>query len=241
MITDRDLAWEGCVNVRDLGGLGRIKPGAIVRMEAPTKLTAAGWASAWNYGVRTVLDLRAEDEDEPDQTPRPVGIATVRTPIDPEPGTPFHERWAPIDNLATPLYLPALLAGHPERIVAAVRAIAGAAPGCVVFHCAGGKDRTGLVAMVLLALAGAEADEIVADYLLTFERMKERYAALGIRDQLIAVGERLAANGTTIETSLATTIAGLRMPDYLLENGLTEAELAALEARLYDSGLHTAD
>lgn len=232
MTAKRDLSWEGCVNVRDLGGLGRIKPGAVVRMEATTRLTAAGWASAWDYGVRTVLDLCAEDEAEPDQAPRPAGVTTVRVPLDPEPGTPFHDHWAPIDNLASPLYLPALLAEYPDRVVAAVRAIATAAPGCVVVHCGGGKDRTGLIALVLLALADAGADEIVADYLLTFERMRERYAALGVRDQLVSVTGTLARYGTTIEASLHSTIAALKMPDYLLDNGLSDAELAALDARL---------
>jgi len=232
MTANRELAWDGCVNVRDLGGLGRVRPGAVVRMEAPTRLTAAGWAAAWDHGVRTVVDLRAADEGLPDESPRPRGITTVRTPIDPEPGTPFHEHWTPIDNMATPLYLPALLAEHPERVIAALRAIAGAAPGCVVFHCAGGKDRTGLVALVLLVLAGAEADEIVADYLLTFERMRDTYAAMGARDQLVAATERLAEHGTTIEASLSSTVEGLKMPDYLLDNGLSEADLAALYSRL---------
>ena len=232
MNANRDLVWDGCVNVRDLGGLGGIRPGALVRMEAPTRLTAAGWAAAWGHGVRTVLDLRAVDESEPDHVPRPAGITTVRVALDPEPGTAFHDRWQPIDNLATPLYLPALLAEYPERVTAAVRAIATAAPGCVVFHCAGGKDRTGLLALVLLAFAGAGTDEIVADYVLTFERMRQRYAEAGARDQLVAAGERLAKHGTTIEESLASTVAGLKMPDYLLDNGLSPAELAALRARL---------
>ena len=234
MNANRDLVWDGCVNVRDLGGLGGIRPGALVRMEAPTRLSAEGWAAAWNHGVRTVLDLRAADEAEamPDHAPRPAGITTVRVPLDPEPGTSFHDRWQPIDNLATPLYLPALLAEFPERVTAAVRAVAGAAPGCVAFHCSGGKDRTGLLAVVLLAFAGAEPEEIVADYLLTFDRMRQRYADAGIRDQLVAVGERLAKHGTTIEASLTSTVAGLRMPGYLLDNGLSEAELAALRARL---------
>lgn len=201
-------------------------------MEAPTRLTAAGWASAWDYGVRTMVDLRAEDEDLPDETARPAGITTVRVPLDPEPGTPFFDHWTPIDNMATPLYLPGLLAEYPDRVIAAVRAVAIAAPGCVVVHCSGGKDRTGLIALVLLVLAGAEPDEIVADYLLTFDRMKERYAALGVRDQLAAISERLAERGTTIEASLSSTIAGLKMPDYLLANGLSGRELAALHARL---------
>ena len=68
-----------------------------------------------------------------------------------------------------------------------------AAPGCVVFHCAGGKDRTGLLALVLLTLAGAAPEEIVADYLLSYERMKQQYDELGFRDQLIAVTALLAS------------------------------------------------
>jgi protein-tyrosine phosphatase len=227
----KELSWDGCVNVRDLGGLGQIRPGAVVRMEQPTHLSVAGWAAAWAYGVRTVVDLRDADDYGTDHAPRPAGITTVRIPLDPV-GTPFYDHWQKIDNLASPLYYPAMLAEHPERMVAAVRAIATAAPGCVVFHCAAGKDRTGLLAMVLLTLAGATPDEIVADYLLTYERMKQRYAEIGARDQLAAVTELLARHDTTIEGSLTSTIAALTMPDFLVDNGLSDTELAALRTRL---------
>jgi protein-tyrosine phosphatase len=224
--------WDGCVNVRDLGGLGRIRPGAVVRMEAPTRLSEAGWAAARAYGVRTIVDLRHAEECPPDLAPRPAGITVVRVPLDPVAGTPFYERWVKIDNLASPLYFPAMLAEHPELVVAAVRAVANAAPGCVVFHCAGGKDRTGLLALVLLTLAGAGTDEIIADYLLTYDRMKQRYDEHGARDQLTAVTETLARHDTTIEASLAATIASLTMPGFLIDNGLSEAELVALNTRL---------
>jgi protein-tyrosine phosphatase len=228
---DRELSWEGCVNARDLGGLGQIRPGAVVRMEQPRRLTEAGWAAASAYGVRTLVDLRDPDEYEPELAPRPAAITTVQVPLDPV-GTPFYEHWQKIDNLASPLYFPAMLAEHPERLIAAVRAIAAAEPGCVVFHCAGGKDRTGLLALVLLTLAGATPEEIIADYLLTYDRMKQRYTEIGFPDQLITVKELLASRGTTIEASLTSTIASLTMPDYLLENGLSSTELTALRARL---------
>lgn len=227
----RELSWDGCVNVRDLGGLGRVRPRAVVRMEAPTRLSEAGWAAAWDYGVRTVVDLRDADECPADHAPRPAGIATVQSPLNPI-ATPFYERWKLIDNLGSPLYFPALLVEHPELVVTAVRAIAGAAPGCVVFHCAGGKDRTGLLALVLLTLAGATPDEIIADYLLTYDRMKQRYDESGIPDQFSGVTEFLASRHTTIDASLTSTVASLSMPDYLLDNGLPEAELAALRTRL---------
>ncbi|BCY09532.1 tyrosine-protein phosphatase [Actinoplanes sp. L3-i22] len=227
----RELAWDGCVNVRDLGGLGQVRPGAVVRMEAPTRLSESGWATAWAHGVRTVVDLRNADECRPDVASRPPGITTVRVPLEPL-GTPFYEHWQKIDDLASPLYYPAMLAEHPERVVAATRAIATAAPGCVVFHCAGGKDRTGLLALVLLTLAAASPEEIIADYLLTYERMRQRYAELGFGDQLAAVNECLASHGTTIAASLTSTIGSLTMPDFLLDNGLPEADLATLHARL---------
>jgi protein-tyrosine phosphatase len=230
-LNGRELSWDGCVNARDLGGLGQVRPGAVVRMEQPRRLTGAGWAAVWAYGVRTFVDLRDPDEYEPELAPRPAGITTVRLPLDPV-GTPFYEHWTKIDNLASPLYFPAMLAEHPERLVAAVRAIANAAPGCVVFHCAAGKDRTGLLALVLLALAGAAPEEIIADYLLSYDRMKQRYDEIGVRDQLTAVNELLASRDTTIEASLTSTIASLTMPDYLLENGLSGTELAALRTRL---------
>ena len=200
-------------------------------MEAPTRLTEAGWAAAWAHGVRTVLDLRDAGERAPDRAPRPAGITTVQVPQDPV-GTPFYEYWKKIDNLASPLYFPAMLAEHPEPVVAAVRAIANAEPGCVVFHCAGGKDRTGLLALVLLTLAGASPEEIIADYLLTYDRMKQRYDELGAGDQLAAVSDLLASRNTTIEASLTSTIASLTMPGFLLENGLSDAELTALHTRL---------
>jgi protein-tyrosine phosphatase len=230
-LNGRELSWDGCVNVRDLGGLGQVRLGAVVRMEAPGRLSETGWAAAWAYGVRTVVDLRDAGECEPERVPRPAAITTVQVPLDPV-GTPFYEHWQKIDNLASPLYFPAMLAEHPERVVAAVRAIASAAPGCVVFHCAGGKDRTGLLALVLLTLAGATPEEIIADYLLTYDRMKQRYDELGFRDQLTAVNELLASRDTTTEASLTSTIASLTMPGFLLENGLSGIELAALRTRL---------
>lgn len=144
----------------------------------------------------------------------------------------FYEHWQKIDNQASPLYFPALLVEHPRLVVTAVRAIANASPGCVVFHCAGGKDRTGLLALVLLTLAGAKPEEIIADYLLTFDRMKQRYDEMGARDQLTAVTETLASHDTTIEASLTSTIESLAMPAFLLENGLSKAELATLHTRL---------
>ncbi|MBN2146516.1 MAG: tyrosine-protein phosphatase [Anaerolineales bacterium] len=49
MVNERVLQWDGCINVRDLGGLrtgdGRTtRWGAVVRSDTPARLTAAGWS-----------------------------------------------------------------------------------------------------------------------------------------------------------------------------------------------------
>lgn len=228
---DRNLTWDGCVNVRDLGGLGRISPGAVVRMEEPSTLTGAGWAAAWEHGVRTIVDLRDPCERTPDAAARPDGMTTVRVPLEPV-GTPFHDRWQRIDGLASPLHYAAMLDEHAYAVVAAVRAVTTAPPGGVAIHCAGGKDRTGLVALVLLTFAGATTDEICDDYLLSYARLQPRFDKMGAGDQLGAVTGLLADHGTTIEESIAATVSHLRMPDFLLDGGLPKADLAALETRL---------
>jgi len=59
-----------------------------------------------------------------------------------------------------------------DRSAAVLGAIAGAAPGGGVFHCVGGRDRTGQIAILLLALAGVDAERIVADYELSDVRLR---------------------------------------------------------------------
>ena len=63
----RELAWDGCLNVRDLGGHttqdGRgTRYGRVVRVDCVRQLTEAGWQAVSDCGIRTVLDLRGDYE-----------------------------------------------------------------------------------------------------------------------------------------------------------------------------------
>ncbi len=76
-MNERVLVWDGCTNVRDLGGLrtgdGRMtRWGAVIRSDNPAKLTAAGWSALYAYGIRTIITLRTHGmaESELDITPR---------------------------------------------------------------------------------------------------------------------------------------------------------------------------
>jgi protein-tyrosine phosphatase len=81
----RELLWEGCLNVRDLGGHrtadgGETRYGAVVRADSVRRLTEAGWRAAVDYGVRTVIDLRADEELEADP-PRDLPVEVLHVPF----------------------------------------------------------------------------------------------------------------------------------------------------------------
>ena len=180
MVTDtqriRHLAWEGCVNARDLGGYavgdGReTRWGAIIRSDNPWHLTAAGEAAVVDYGVRQIVDLRMPDEAA--QWPNPFaesgthGIAYAHVsfldPAVPDSG---------IDRLADEYKH--MLDRHSGQVTAIMRVIAHAPEGGVLIHCAAGKDRTGLISALLLELAGVSREVIGADYALSAECLRER-------------------------------------------------------------------
>jgi protein-tyrosine phosphatase len=67
------VTWEGFHNARDLGGLatrdGRTtRPRALIRSAGLFVVTAAGWQHAYDDGVRTIVDLRNDDEIRPATT-----------------------------------------------------------------------------------------------------------------------------------------------------------------------------
>ena len=68
---ERHLAWEGCANVRDLGGHptedgGVTAFGAVVRADSVRRLSEAGWEQLVDYGIERIVDLRFRDELEAD-------------------------------------------------------------------------------------------------------------------------------------------------------------------------------
>jgi protein-tyrosine phosphatase len=172
----RDLDWEGCRNVRDLGGLpaaggARTRPRALVRADSLERLTARGWAALEAHGVRTVIDLRNDDEVGADDAPRPPAVATIHFPLDGMEDTEFWDVWMHRPEFGTPHYYGPWLERFPDRARAVLSAIAGAQPGGVAIHCVGGKDRTGLVTMLVLAVAGVPAEDAAGDYALSLERL----------------------------------------------------------------------
>ena len=233
----RHLAWDGCFNVRDLGGLPTrdghtTRRGAVVRADALADLTAAGWAALRAHGVRTVIDLRNQDERGPDRAPRPDGITTVHLPLDGSEDRDFWETWENGPQFATPLYYRAHVERFPERSVAVLASIAGAEPGGVAYHCVSGRDRAGQITMLLLALVGVAPRDIATDYTLSAERLRARYSARGEEDQGPSLEAFLSGEGTTAGDVIVATLAELDAEMALRDAGLTDHHLHALRRSL---------
>lgn len=114
-------------------------------------------------------------------------------------------------------------------------AIANATPGGVAFHCVGGRDRSGQITMILLALAGVSSRDIAADYALSDQRLRPFYEARGEEDQALLLKTFLHQRGTTAEQVIVNTLQSTDIEAQLLEGGLTEADLDALRERMLDS------
>ena len=177
---DRDLRWEALLNARDLGGLpaasGVIRRGAIVRSDALYRLNEAGRAALVAHGVRTVIDMRAQRE---------VDLPEYGYDFDAASGVTRHhiaqqseEMWEATRGLDRITSDVTMLEVAQSRFAAIAVAIAAAPDGGVLIHCAAGKDRTGLMTMLLLDLVGTPADVIAADYALSAVGLASLFADL---------------------------------------------------------------
>ncbi|MBB2948069.1 hypothetical protein FB565_007840 [Actinoplanes lutulentus] len=234
MVDRRELEWDGCLNVRDLGGLrttdgGQTRLGAVVRSDHPRYLTPSGWAALWDYGIRTVITLETDNVpntsiDVRDHHP---ALIQVRIGIEDGADAEFVARWADNGLWGTPLYYADALARWPDRHATVVAAVAHAAPGGVLVHCGRGCDRTGIASLILLALAGVSAGDIAADYARSAARLAAREPEY--QQWLSAT---LAEHGTSVTQAIAAVVSSLDVTTYLRHGGLTDDDISLARRRL---------
>jgi len=167
---ERHLSFDACFNFRDLGGYEtndgrRVRWGSLFRSDTLQWLSDGDLARVRALGLRTVVDLRSSAELA--RGPARLGDVTAHhTPLFEAHALPFQP--AELTSVAPPpgeTYL-AIAAAGAGALGAAVRAIAqGEHP--VAFFCQAGRDRTGMLAAILLSVLGVPDETIVADYLLT--------------------------------------------------------------------------
>lgn len=246
--TARHHEADHVFNLRDLGGYRTVdgattRWGHVFRADGLHRTTPAGGAVLAGLGIRRVIDLRTAEERSGEGVFAHDAVEGVHLPI-------LQQLWA-MDELDRPDFDAArfLLAGmcemtelHGERLAAVLRYVAINRGEPLVFHCTAGKDRTGVVAALLLALVGVDDDTIAADYALSEPaalRMAEWYRANrpkkeadgGVRATLdpARAMKLLAARPETMHEFLGHLRSGHgSVPAYLASVGLDDGEIDAL-------------
>ncbi len=180
----RDVAWDTYPNARDLGGLptlqsptGLTQFGRVVRGPRRELLTADGWAKAREWGLVGIVDIRNANEvgrrdTDPDVDDTAwAGVQVSNHPTEDHEDPDFVAHCMPV--LDSPAYWEHNLRILPGHVAAALRAVLAAGPGVLV-HCAAGRDRTGLIAMLLLANAGVQPEAVAADFAASVRAMAGR-------------------------------------------------------------------
>lgn len=242
MTAQRDVDWDGFINARDLGGLplvagGRTQFGKMVRSEHPSMLSPQGWEAMRRYGIATIISLETGNLEASDalRANPPVRlpvdlslISRIRVPIEDGADADFLRRWADTGLWGTPLYFSDALRRWPQLHANALSAICDAPPG-VLLHCGRGHDRTGIMSMLLLAIAGVTPAAIADDYLLSAQRLESRDP--GGADRL---ADLVRGEGTTVRAEITGLLQTMDLERYLTAAGLSGDRLNSLRVRLTD-------
>lgn len=232
-----ELVWDGCVNVRDVGG--------IVRADNIRLLSDEGWQSLVDHGVRRVIDLRFPEEltdDAPRDAPvEVVHISLLGAEHSPDWQNEFDDvmdRSANAEEYLVFAYTE-FLERFRDRFALVFEAIADAPDGPVVVHCMGGKDRTGLVVALALRLVGESVDDAAADYARSEVNLAGRHVAWVDAAATPAERRRREMLLPTPASAMRSVLEELdrrygSVEDYLIAGGLSVADLERVRARLQD-------
>lgn len=153
----RRLRLETVANARQLGGIpvrgGVVRAGQVYRSNALAGLTPADQETLRKIPIRTVIDFRLEA----DRQGRPDPPSYVKSLA--------HTFWLPMDVQTSPEGYREMPEKHSEQIRQLFHVFAEPDNYPLLYHCAEGKDRTGIVSALLLEMLGASRDQIQEDYL----------------------------------------------------------------------------
>lgn len=240
----RPLDLEGAGNVRDLGGYptssGLVTlPHVFLRADGLSRLTCADVRFLEDYGVTLVVDLRSRQEAERERDPFGEGSAYPEVAY----------RSVPLlDQVRSSQYQGSLLPSSMAEVyrsllddsaveIGKTMELLADAQGTALFHCSAGKDRTGVVAMLLLKLAGVSDKDVIADYAATQVYMEDRFKVQ--REELAQRGMNLPDSFfESRPRDMEETLSHLRTAygdaqRYLLEKaGVTSEAIDRLEGKL---------
>lgn len=245
MLGSRHLPLRGTYNLRDLGGYQTVQGqttiwGRFLRADSLHRLEDGEAERLYEFGLRRVIDLRTPDEIA--QAPNPFeAFADVRFSNQPmfddlSPEALSKTRKEGDDPLLS-FYLTAIQT-RGAAISAIMEELASEQEGAVLFNCTAGKDRTGIIAALLLGLAEVPQHQIVEDYTLTNTLIPDLVAEFLALSR--ARGGDTKSYAKLLESPDHTMINTLEqiqtshgsVADYLGSVGLAQADIDRLRARL---------
>jgi protein-tyrosine phosphatase len=218
LVAGQRLPFEGVVNFRDLGGYpsdlgGTVRFGRVYRSDRLDRMTPADHERYAELGIRTIYDLRRDEEREVAPDPYPNEhvciISTLESNGHPKLGD--EPPAAEGADLLRSLYRGMLDHAGPD-IGRIYRGIVDPQVAPVLFHCTAGKDRTGMIAAVLLEWLGVPRPLVLDDY----ERTNDYRTESAERDTF----ERLVAQGMAPEAAAGL----LSAPRWAMEETLAELD-----------------
>jgi protein-tyrosine phosphatase len=204
VVAERRLPFVGVTNFRDLGGYAtavgtRTRWGTLFRSDALHKFTAEDLTSYRSLGLKAVYDLRGDAERERYPNPFPSTQLSLLSQV--SAGSPREEVAAGQpqgpevgERLLREMYR-GMLAGAASLFGRLLGRLAEPDSLPAVFHCTGGKDRTGMTSALLLELLRVPRDLVIDDYELT--RLYRR------REHQAESYENLLASGLPPEAAAA--------------------------------------
>ena len=233
----RLLHFPNLLNARDLGGYPTVdgahtRRRSLVRADDLAQLTTEGVQALADYGIETVLDLRWPEEAALHPSPVPAALPQVRYQRI-SLLTHTEDEWRLRSrDVVKELWKCEVLEHVRVELRHVLSAIAAAPAGPLLFHCVAGKDRTGLIAALLLALADAEPQAIARDYAMSSANLRDgylrRYAQAD--PQRILEALRCPEEGAYNMLQFLAAAGGVRA--YLAHIGLQEGEIERLRGRL---------
>ncbi len=242
------MRFEGMNNARDLGGMvtadgKQVRKGLFLRTDALNALTDDDVRELTdNQKVSLIIDLRTSEEkmEKPDREIREASYYHIPVFSSAQAGVTREE-----DAMATFIReLPDMRIFYRKmveddeasgNVCRALRLIMNNEQGCSLFHCVAGKDRTGILAMLILGILGVSEEDIMEDYMLT--NVSGREIAGQIAEMVLEryhneeLAERVKAACTADEGYLNAALDYIHseygtIPDYCRDKlGISEEEM----------------
>jgi protein-tyrosine phosphatase len=234
----RLLDFPSLLNARDLGGYPTIDGAdtrwrSLLRSDDLAQLTLAGLQAFSSYGIETVVDLRWPDEvaDSPSPITRVLKhIRYEQISLLTRTQQEWRERRA--NSTAKELWNRSMLEQVRTELKQVLEVIATASPGPLLFHCVAGKDRTGVIAALMLAVADVVPEAIAYDYSASTENLRAAYLQRYASAEPAAIIDAIQCPEAGVHNMLAylAKFGGARA--YLEEIGVPAAHITRLRARL---------